>query len=188
MASTTSVDVTPDELGAGVAGLVGRKVLEVTNEPASGSMLYLGQWLRRAESIPKERLSAQLRDSRGSDSVFIECPWLLDCPADLGLVVDETDRRSRMLSRMNLLRALIEQRIARAEFAASELSLTLRFEPLGATLRLEPALKGGDLDEYWVQIAETYWSVRRDGRVFRESPAAGGLDVDPVVVDGPGGA
>lgn len=172
MASTTRVEVAPAEMGSAVAGLVGKRVLEVLDEPTSGSLLDLGEWVRRPRPIPNEHLNERQRNFRGSDSVFVRCTWVLDSPVDLGLVVDETDWWSRMLSRMDLIRSLIDQTVSSAEFSASDLSLTLAFDPLGATLKLEPPLKGGDLTECSVGLGGQFWIVQSDGKVFRETPAA----------------
>jgi len=166
-ALTANAQIAPAELAAMVAGLAGKKVLEVVNEPGSGSLLHLGEWVRRPRPIPNDHLTEHLRNFRGSDSLFVQCPWVLDSPDDLGLVVDASDARTRMLSRMDLLQALIGQTITGPVFLPVDMSLTLAFETLGATLRLEPRLEGGDLDEYSVQLGDQYRIVRQDGRVFQ---------------------
>ncbi|NTW40559.1 MAG: hypothetical protein HGA44_11855 [Cellulomonadaceae bacterium] len=164
--ATIGVQVDPAEMRSFVAGLAGKRVLEVVNEPASGSLLHLGDWVRRHRPIPNDHLTEQLRNFRGSDSVFIQCPWVLDSPQDLGLAVDMPDWRSRMQSRMDLLSALTGQTISEAVYSLADMSLKLAFEPLGATLTLEPLLEAGDLGEYSVQVGDQYWIVQRDGRVF----------------------
>jgi hypothetical protein len=145
--------------------LVGLAVLALTNDPRSGSLFDLGEWLPRPQRIPNLNLPETQQNYIGSESMLVRCRWELDSP--INLVPDETALHG-FEQRTRLLETLAGSRIADANFSAVPLEVTLRFESQ-TTLRLFLARPIFSETTLTLRFRELYWTVNASGEIDEES-------------------
>ena len=109
----------------GRAAAARRSARPSASDPRSGSLFELGEWVRLPRPVPNPTLSEQLRNYRGSGSMFVRCRWELDSPVDL--VPAGTELRG-FEQRARLLEALTGSRIVTAAFSAEPPEFLLSFD------------------------------------------------------------
>jgi hypothetical protein len=142
-------------------GLTGAPVLAVISEPGLGSLFELGVFIPLGYTLDNPTLPDRLRSFRGSESLYVRCPWELNSPREL--VPPGTLLKGHQ-ARMKLLEALVGEPIKSVQFKGSGLGLQLEL-PSGLSLQLFPHDRGHGSGGYTVGLEGDYWSTYEDGTV-----------------------
>jgi hypothetical protein len=141
--------------------LVGKRVLTIVSNPDTGySLFQLGEWRARSTPIANPNLTEQQRHYRGTDSVFVQCPWELYSPLDLR---EEEALPFGPGERLRLLDVMIDNVITAVRFEGLTLDLRLTFDS-EVILTLNPN-QTSDLPSYSIGLANQYWTVHAKGRI-----------------------
>lgn len=147
-----------------VSFLVGRTVLSVISDPASGSLFEIGEWIRMRRPIENPNIPSQSQNYKGSESVLILRAWQFEVPSEMKHL-DSGD--SGVQAQMDLFQIVVGSKITRAVVQESTLNLVIVFDN-GAVLNVIGRAEGVDDLSYTVRIDGVVSAVYTTGITSRD--------------------